>query len=205
MKYADQDDAALMRLIAQGQSDALAELYDRYHRLVFAVALAVVGDQGTAGEIMVDVFTRAWQRAGSYRAEQAKVTTWLTAVTRHHAIDVLRRQSARPEGHLVRWDEMTPPAEANDLEARVELSLQRERVRLAVAQLPADQQEVLGLAYFKGYSHQQIAEQLRQPLGTVKTRIRLAMQKLRYLLASERPPVDESEQPSPAYYKDESE
>jgi RNA polymerase sigma-70 factor (ECF subfamily) len=199
-----QDDVTLVRLIAEGETAALSELYDRYNRLVFSIALAVVGDEATAAEITLDVFTRVWQRAGSYRPEQAKVTTWLTAITRHHSIDVLRRQGVRPEAHSISWDGLPPQAAAHDLEEDVELAWQRRRVRAAVAQLPAEQQEVLALAYFKGYSHQQIANVLKQPLGTVKTRIRSAMQKLRQLLAEERPSPDKSTDASAAYYNDES-
>jgi RNA polymerase sigma factor (sigma-70 family) len=164
-----QDDVTLVRLITEGETAALGELYDRYNRLVFSIALAVVADEATASEITLDVFTRVWQRAASYRAEQAKVTTWLTAITRHHAIDVLRRQRARPEGHSSSWDGLPPQVAAPDPEEDVELALQRQRIRAAVRQLPTEQQEVLALAYFKGYSHQQIAGLLKQPLGTVKT------------------------------------
>ena len=203
MAHTKQDDVTLVRLVAEGETAALSELYDRYNRLVFSIALAVVGDEATAAEITLDVFTRVWQRADSYRPEQAKVTTWLTAITRHHAIDVLRRQRARPEGHSRSWDGLPPQVAAPDPEEDVELALQRQRVRAAVGQLPAEQQEVLALAYFKGYSHQQIAGLLKQPLGTVKTRIRSAMQKLRQLLEDERPSLDKSERASPAYYNDE--
>jgi RNA polymerase sigma-70 factor (ECF subfamily) len=198
-----QDDVILVRLIAEGETAALSELYDRYNRLVFSIALTVVGDEATASEITLDVFTRVWQRAASYRAEQAKVTTWLTAITRHHAIDVLRRQRARPEGHRATLDGLPPQAAAPDPEEDVELALQRQRVRAAVGQLPAEQQEVLALAYFKGYSHQQIATALKQPLGTVKTRIRSAMVKLRHLLAEENPLTDTSTDRSSTYYNDE--
>lgn len=197
------DDLTLVRLIAEGETAALSELYDRYNRLIFSIALAVVGDEATAAEITLDVFTRVWQRAASYRPEQARVTTWLTAITRYHAIDVLRRQNVRPEAHSLSLDGLLPQPTAGDLEGDVELALQRQRVQAAVAQLPADQQEVLALAYFKGYSHQQIANLLKQPLGTVKTRIRSAMQKLRHLLAEEVMPPDKSATASPTYYNDE--
>lgn len=185
MADAQQDDVTLLRLIAVGRTEALSELYDRYHRLVFNLALAIIGDPAIAGEVMLDVFTRIWQRAGSYDAKQAKVTTWLTAITRHHAIDVLRRQNARPERDSIGWDSISPHTTAYDPEAHTDLALQRERVRVAVAQLPPEQQQLLALAYFQGYSHQQIADLLKLPLGTVKTRIRSAMQTLRRLLKEE--------------------
>ena len=184
MKDLQPDDVSLIVLIAQAQKDALNQLYDRYNRLVFSVAFAIVGDRAIAEEITLDVFVQVWQRAGTYRSELAKVRTWLIAITRHHAIDILRMQKSRPEANAVKWDEISshngPPA--HGLEDGLQLSMQREKVREALSQLPAEQRETLVLAYFKGYTQSQIAEALKQPLGTIKTRVRLAMQKLRKLL-----------------------
>jgi RNA polymerase sigma-70 factor (ECF subfamily) len=188
-----QDDVTLISLIAHGRTDALDELYNRYSRLVFSIAFTLVNDRATAGEITLDVFTHVWQRAETYRAERARVRTWLAAISRNRAIDILRKQNVRPDySNSVSWDTLFPPPAIYDLEDEVDLSLQRERIRAAVAQLPAEQQQVLALAYFKGYTQQQIAETLGQPLGTIKTRIRLAMQKLRQILQEERPSSDES-------------
>jgi RNA polymerase sigma-70 factor (ECF subfamily) len=181
------DDASLVALIAQSQTDALNKLYDRYNRLVYSVSLAIVGDRAIAEEATLDVFVQVWQRADTYRPEQAKVRTWLVAIARHHAIDILRMQKSRPEANTVSWNEASlhngPPS--HGLEENVQLSLQRKKVRDALAELPVDQREALMLAYFKGYTQAQIAETLKQPLGTIKTRIRLAMQKLRKLLEEE--------------------
>jgi len=199
MNYSTQDDTILIGLIAMAQTEAFGVLYDRYNRLVFSVAVIIVCDRDSAAEITLDVFTQVWQRAGTYRVEQAKVSTWLTAIARHQAIDVLRRRNSRPEANSISWDEVPAPAAAHDLEEGVELSMQRERVRAAVAQLPVDQKQALALAYFRGYTHIQIAEALNQPLGTVKTRIRLAMQKLRQILQGEEPSLDKSESASAAY------
>lgn len=187
MNYTTLDDAALIRLVARAQADALSELYDRYNRLVFSLALNMVGDQATAEEVTLDVFTRVWEKAETYRADQAKVSTWLTSITRYRSIDILRRQSTRPEQHSVNWAEVSPEAmpSVNSPEEATELALQQERVRAAIAELPPDQKQALALAYFKGYSHSEIAQALDQPLGTVKTRIRLAMQKLRGMLHDE--------------------
>lgn len=181
------DDAALIRLIAQKQPDALSELYDRYYGLVFSLALHIVREQATAEEITLDVFTKVWEKAVTYQAEQAKVSTWLTSIARYQSIDVLRRQRVRPEGNSISWAEVLPQAipHVDNPEEATELTIRRERVRAAVAQLPAEQKEVLALAYFKGYTHRQVSEALGQPLGTVKTRIQLAMKKLRYLLTDE--------------------
>lgn len=188
MDYTTLDDKILIALIAQAQSSALDELYARYSRLVFSLALNMVSDQATAEEITMDIFTRVWQKANTYRPEQAKVNTWLVSMTRHRAIDWLRQQKVRLDHSSLSWAEVTPesvPHANSSPEQAVEATLRQEQVRSAVAQLPPEQREALALAYFKGLTHRQIAEALDQPLGTVKTRIRLAMQKLRQILHEE--------------------
>jgi RNA polymerase sigma-70 factor (ECF subfamily) len=185
--YRKLDDVTLIRLIARAEADALSELYDRYSRLIFSLARHAVGDEATAEEITLDVFTRVWEKARTYQVEQAKVSTWLTSIARYRAIDELRRRGVRPERHTVEWSELPAGDEpsTDGPEPAAELSSQRERVRAAVAQLPLDQRQVLALAFFQGYTHQEISEALNQPLGTVKTRIRAAMQKLRHMLEDE--------------------
>ena len=181
MDLSSLDDIALMALIAQAQNDALGQLYDRYGRLVFSVALHVIGDSETAEEITQDVFTRVWDGAHTYRPELAQVRSWMISITRHRAIDELRRRGVRPDQHQADWPEFPeddfPAVEGP--EDLVEARLWQRIVRTAVAALPEDQRRVLGLAFFQGYSHSEIAERLNEPLGTVKSRIRLAMQKLR--------------------------
>lgn len=184
MAYSKFDDEMLVRLITRAQADALHELYDRYSRLVFSLALSMVGDEATAEEITLDVFVKVWEKAETYRAEQAKVSTWLIRITRHHAIDILRRQGSRPQQQSFSWAEEATPAElrSGSPEDLIEESIRREQVRTALAQLPVDQKQALALAYLQGYTHRQIAEKLNQPLGTIKTRIRLGMEKLRQIL-----------------------
>lgn len=199
--YTRYDDEKLMSLIAQSHEEALAQLYDRYKRLVFSLAIAVVHDQPTAEEITLDVFMRVWQKAGMYQPDRSKVSTWLTHITRHHAIDILRRRAARPEKDAVIWDDeglgSQPPSQSPADSA--EASMQRKRIQNALALLPNDQRQALLLAYFQGYSQSQIAEALRQPLGTIKTRMRLAMQKLRDFLQDENERLDASEDVQSAY------
>ena len=199
--YSRLDDASLMALIARAQEAALAQLYDRYNRLVFSLALAIVHDRATAEEITLDVFMRVWQKAGLYQSEKSRVSTWLTHITRNHAIDVLRRRAVRPEQRAVEWDdELTRTGHFGNSPAdSAEDSMRRERIRTALARLPAGQRQALFLAYFEGYSQSQIAETLRQPLGTIKTRMRLALEKLREFLQDEREPADTSEDGSSAY------
>ncbi len=185
--WESQDDAGLMRAMAAGQTGALGALYDRYGRLAYSLAINIVNDEALAEEITQDVFVQAWNAAGAYRAEMGKVSTWLTSITRYRAIDRLRRRRVRPEGHALGWEEGEMPdlPDGMHVEAAVESGQMQLRVRQAVAQLPPEQREALGMAFFQGYTHQEIAERLGEPLGTVKTRIRTAMQKLRRLLEGE--------------------
>ncbi len=178
------DDVSLIQRISGLKPEAMAELYERYHRLVFSVALAMVGERAIAEEVTLDVFVHVWRGAGTYDPKRAKVSTWLVAITRHHGIDILRWLGSRAEANSVGWDEISLPngGSNRDLENGVDVSLERQRVWNAVAHLPLEQRQALGLAYFKGYAHMQIAEILKQPLGTVKTRIRLGTQKLREIL-----------------------
>ena len=194
-------DETLIRLIAQSQEQALVQLYDRYHGLIFSLALAIVDDLGTAEEIMLDVFMRVWQKARMYRAEQAKVSTWLIHIARHHAIDVLRRRAARVDHSAVHWEESISRivSPGPDTQESAELSLRRERILAALAKLPPEQEQALILAYFGGYTQSQIAEMLGQPLGTIKTRLRLALLKMREFLNQEPGDQAKSVAPESAY------
>jgi RNA polymerase sigma-70 factor (ECF subfamily) len=182
-------DYDLMRRVAVADEAALADLYDRYGRLVMSVALGVVGDRATAEEITLDIFLRVWQNASGYDPSLAKVSTWLTRMTRNRAIDRLRREAARPAAHSITFDDNTmhyrPPG---DMDAVVDLALTQQRVRAAVASLPVEQRQALALAFFQGYTHSEIAALLEQSLGTVKGRIRGGMVRLRLLLATDSAP-----------------
>lgn len=187
MDYKEFDDQSLIRLIARSQESALSELYDRYSRLIYSLALNAVGDPATAEEITQDVFIRIWDHAGTYQAEKSKVVTWIASITRYRSIDVIRRRKIRPESQSVSWEIEPSANEMNpiNVEQTVEISQERRRVRQAISVLPEEQRQALAYAYFQGYTHREIAEVLGEPLGTVKTRIRLAMQKLRQLLEQE--------------------
>jgi RNA polymerase sigma-70 factor, ECF subfamily len=187
--YSSFEDSLLMQLIAKAQSEALSELYDRYSRLVYSLALHTLGDPVTAEEVTQDVFFRVWEKASTYRSDQAKVSTWLVSITRNRAIDMLRRRGIRAEGHSIAWEEQNDASLARTNSRTPEevasQAIQGQEIRDAIARLPADQQRVLALAFFSGLSHSEIAAQLGEPLGTVKTRIRMAMQKLRSWLEEE--------------------
>ena len=187
MDYTRFDDETLLRLIARSQESALSELYDRYNRLVYSVALSALADPARAEEVTQDVFVRVWEKAETFRAEQGRVATWLAGITRNRSIDVFRRGRARMEHMHISWEDaesLNPPAPQN-VEAEADLAQRQRQVRWAVTQLPDEQRQALGMAYFHGLSHPEIAEELGEPLGTVKTRIRLGMQKLRQLLQVE--------------------
>lgn len=180
------EDETLIYLVSKKQVEALSELYDRYNRLVFSLALYMVGDPAAAEEITQDAFTRLWTQAESYRPDQAKVKTWLVTITRNRAIDELRRRKTRPSPVFLdeAWD-----VSVNNLEEIVDGRAQSVRIRAALSELPAEQRQVMWMAYFGGLSQMEISARLEMPLGTVKTRMRLAMQKLRQYLIQESVPV----------------
>ena len=185
MNYTAFDDETLLRLIGRSQSEALSELYDRYGRLVYSVAFNATADPGLAEEITQDAFLRVWQHARSFNPRQGKVTTWLTSIARHRAIDLFRRQRSRHEGYAASLEAMLDfelPDESQNVEASVESGQREIQVRWALGQLPLEQRQVLALAYFRGLTQDRIAQVLSEPLGTVKTRMRLGLQKLRHLL-----------------------
>ena len=178
------EDQYLLKAISMGEESALGKLYDRYGRLVYSLAYQIVYDEAVAEDITQEVFLQVWNKASSYQNELGKVSTWLTSVARHRAIDSLRRSRVRSESHQVIWDEPDDAdgpewTDPQNIEAQVEQTLQSRVVRQAIGKLPKEQRQALALAYFQGLSHQEIAEITGEPLGTIKTRIRLAMQKLR--------------------------
>ncbi len=184
---ARQEDMYLMRSLVVNDGDALRDLYDRYGGLVYHTAHNYVSNPAATEEIVQDVFTRIWQKASTYDAEIARVSTWLVNITRNRAIDELRRNKNRFEQDDMDIADMLDLSDHHNPgpEASADIHWQHECVRAAIAALPADQQQVLALAYYQDLSHSEIAETLHLPLGTVKTRLRLAMQKLRQLLSAE--------------------
>ena len=171
-------DASLLTRIAQRDTQALDALYARHARQVFSLALAVLGDQTRAADLTQEVFLLVWRNAGAYRPT-GSARSWLLRLTRNRAIDELRRaqrhaQHTAPLSSQV-IETFSVPHEAID-------PADRQVVRDAVAALPAAQREALLLAFFYGLSHQEIATRLQTPLGTIKARIRRALQVLRQQL-----------------------
>lgn len=170
-------DGAAVRRVAAGDADALRELYDRYGRVVYSFAYRIVGDAGLAEECVQDVFVTLWRRADRYDPERAKLTTWLFVVARNRAIELVRARARRatPE------EEIDVPGSAPDAADVVSAADTAQRLAEAMAELPEPQLEVLRLAFFDGLSHAEIAELIGIPLGTVKGRVRLALDRLRAL------------------------
>ncbi len=178
--YTKLDDAALVALVARRDERALGVLYDRYSRLAFSLAVRIVGDRALAEEITADSFISVWRASSSYSAERGRFVSWLMSVVRHRAIDELRRLNVRPEGSSVELNEaLQSTAQPDGLDDIVDLRRRQEVVRSVLANLPPAQREALELAYFGGLTQQEIAEKTGTPLGTVKTRMRLGLVKLR--------------------------
>ena len=170
--------ANLIRGMAVRDQSAMSALYDATNRLVYSLVLRILSDPAIAEEVMLDVYMQVWRQASTYDEKRGAPLAWLTTVARSRAIDRLRsgKQRQQREEPLERADNHSTPA---NVEEAVEASEMRQRVRAALEELSPEQREVIELAYYGGLSHSEIAAKLGQPLGTVKTRTRLGMMKLR--------------------------
>jgi RNA polymerase sigma-70 factor (ECF subfamily) len=177
----DVSDEELMLRIARRDDVALAQLHDRYRALAFAVAQRVVKDPARAEDVVQDAFLAIWRRAGSYAPGRGSVRTWLTSVVRNRAIDIVRATRERPvgeeDGMLLALEDGAP--EVHD---QVAASIEGEATRRALGKLPDGQRQAIALAYFAGLSHSEIADRTGLPLGTVKSRVRLGLQRMRHAL-----------------------
>jgi RNA polymerase sigma-70 factor (ECF subfamily) len=175
------DHAALERM-ARGDHDALAELYDRHARLVYSLALRIVRDQADAEDVAQEVFSQAWRQAARYESKRGNVIAWLLNLTRSRAIDRLRgRRSQREAAGDSLALEL--PDLAQPIDERLSLSGRATQIRAAVEELSVLQRLAIELAFYEGLTHAEIAERLELPLGTVKTRIRQGLLKLKDRLA----------------------
>jgi len=165
----------LVAALGRREEGALTELYDRYGRTVYALALRILRDPGMAEEISLDAFWQVWQQIDRFNAERGSLSNWLFTIARSRAIDRLRSRIAAKRTSSDPGTSHSSPAP----EEAVELAERRQLVRAAMTKLSPEQRNALELAYFEGLSHSEIAERLDQPLGTVKTRIRQAMLLLR--------------------------
>jgi RNA polymerase sigma-70 factor, ECF subfamily len=172
------DDTELISKVVDGDQRAFLVLYDRYSSRVYTLALRMVRDQMTAEEVVQDTFLKLWSRAGQYLTERGSLLIWLLTIARRTALDRLRLEARRPtlsdaNDPEITW-ELTPEPESTSEEARWH------SLYLAVQSLPEEQRNVIKLAYYQGMSQSEIAETLDLPLGTVKTRLRTGMDRLRH-------------------------
>jgi|SRR5690349_2471643 RNA polymerase sigma-70 factor, ECF subfamily len=179
----DTPDQALVTGVARGDSAALEALYDRYASRVLGVALKIIGDQALAEDILQETFWRVWQNAAAYQAQLGPFTGWLFRIVRNLSIDAYRRRNVRPQAILSAngsdpiLDETPDPD--MDVAEQAQAILTNRQIRTALASLPDVQRQVIELAYFYGMTRQEIAEATGEALGTIHTRARLALQKLR--------------------------
>ncbi len=175
------NEPALLTQIALADQSALSALYDRYHRLLYALAFKILRSPTEAEEVVLDVFCQVWRTAASYNAARGRVDAWLFTLTRSRSLDRLRVLARIKRTATAVEDAATvePPAQIAGPEEDAILSERRAGVLAALDHLPKEQREVLELAYYQGLTHVEIAAQTGQALGTVKTRIRLGLSKLR--------------------------
>ncbi len=186
--YANLDDEELMQRLFYRDLAAFRTLYDRYASLVYSTSLRVLRDAHMAEDMVQEVFLRVWRKPESYLPQRGRFVTWLTSVTRNRAVDAVRSRNRRYRFETSSPEEQerdVPDVEGEDPALTAELADQRRLVLAALKDLPAEQRQVIELAYFGGLTQQEIADLTGQPLGTVKTRIRLGMQKLRAALTPE--------------------
>jgi RNA polymerase sigma-70 factor (ECF subfamily) len=173
---------ALVRAVGAGDQLALHALYERAHRLVFTLAMRIAADRETAEELTVDVFHDVWRRASHYDPKNGTVVGWIMNQARSRAIDRVRfdqrKKRARPEG-----DDPTQPIDVGSAQDALELAQRGRLLRGALATLAPAEREAIEAAYFAELSHAEVAARLNEPLGTVKTRIRSGLHKLRMALA----------------------
>ena len=184
-----EEDEQLVRRLIGGDSAALDPLYDRYAGVAFALILRIVGERQVAEELLQEVFLRAWQRADSYQEARGRFPSWLLGIAHNLAIDELRRRRRQPQTVVERAeaerDLWALPDPGPDVAGEAWARVRREQIGEALAQLPQAQRVAIELAYFGGYSQSEIALRLGEPLGTVKTRIRLGLRKLRDIVQAQ--------------------
>jgi RNA polymerase sigma-70 factor (ECF subfamily) len=180
-------DSDLVARAAQGDERAVGELYDRYGQVLYAVSYRIVGERADAEEVVLDAFAQAWRDATRFETARGSVAGWLTTIARSRALDLVRARSrrARITATAAADHPEYPPGMGGwraDPSSRLDHAERRTQVRLALEALSPPQRKAIELAYFEGLSQSEIADLLQEPLGTIKTRVRLGMQKLREML-----------------------
>jgi RNA polymerase sigma-70 factor, ECF subfamily len=177
-------DEHLIASIQVRDDRALEDFYDRHRVLAYSLALRVLGNPSDAEDVVQEAFVNVWRASATYRSERSSGRSWLLSIVHHRAIDKLRGRQSRPQP--VNLEEGLSVADSTDVWKDVADAMTGEDVREALAQLPREQRDTIELAYFKGYTHSQIAQLMEVPLGTVKGRMRIGLHKLRAALEQNR-------------------
>jgi len=172
-------DAMLVHQLLQRDVDAFEQLYDRHSRIVYALVLRIVQQASTAEEVVQDVFLQLWRNASRYDTRRGPFIPWLMAVARNRALDHLRLKSERQRRREDQTEELPPVIGFPQFEKALDDKRRAERVRAVMGALNPQQKKVIELAYFEGLSHTEIAETLKEPLGTVKSWIRNGLLRLK--------------------------
>ena len=178
--HAHLSDEALVALVARGDEDALAELYDRVSRIAYGLALRVLRDERHAEDAVQEAFLQVWRNAAAFRAERAKASTWILTLVHRRAVDLVRREERRQAEPLTEDTDLAQASEQTEEAAW--LRFERERVQVALKKLPDVQREALELAYYGGFSQSELADRLGVPLGTIKSRMFAGLARLREIL-----------------------
>jgi RNA polymerase sigma-70 factor (ECF subfamily) len=174
-------DEALVALVARADEEALAELYDRFGRVAYGLALRIVRDPALAEDAVQEGFLAVWRSAARFVAERAKASTWILTLIHRRAVDLVRREQPRRAEPL----EVAPDEAGADTEEEVWRRLRRARIQEALKRLPDKQREALELAYYGGFTQSELADRLGEPLGTIKSRMFSGLANLRELLADD--------------------
>lgn len=172
-------DAMLVQQLLQRDVDAFEELYDRYSRIIYSLVLRIVQQSPTAEEVVQDVFLQLWRKAARYDTRRGPFVPWLMALARNRALDHLRLKSERQRRREDRAEEFPPVIDVPQFEQALDEKRRAERVRALMGSLNPKQKKAIALAYFEGLSHTEIAETLKEPLGTVKSWIRNGLLRLK--------------------------
>ncbi|MFN2468663.1 MAG: sigma-70 family RNA polymerase sigma factor [Gaiellaceae bacterium] len=179
--FAHLSDETLVALVARGDDDALAAIYDRFSRIAYGLALRILRDRALAEDAVQEAFLAVWRSADQFLSERGKASTWILTLVHRRSVDLVRREERRRTDPI----ESIPLESGGETAGEAELRAERRVVQRALRQLPDEQREALELAYYGGLTQSELAERLGQPVGTIKSRMFTGLRRLRDLLAEE--------------------